>query len=198
MAIVATACLIVMTGVTMVQARPVEAATNFRTFQHNVQLNKIGAMRYIIGHDPPLMVTGQEFCRNDFNFMRYLLLQQGYTVYGRHGVDESNLCGGLNGAILLVASLGTAGPTVLDGPFVTQAPGDETLRTYICMSASVYLLAWWVCSTHITPTTVHAAVSQSTEMREQALGLSDRAVIVGGDFNRQPFESGPTEGSRRV
>ncbi|MCU1497268.1 MAG: hypothetical protein JWM47_1221, partial [Acidimicrobiales bacterium] len=122
-----------------------------------------------------------------------------YTVWGQVTVGSSFPCGEINGAedggILLTATLGSVTIGPVRSSFTVQAPLDTTTRGYSCVRASYFLLTWWVCSTHITPKSNSAghdwAEEQADAMRNLAYYLNDRAVIVGGDFNRRPTEPGP-------
>lgn len=180
----------------VVAVRPSDPAaagsSNFRTFQHNIKLIFSGAINYITVHDPPLLITGQEFCRQGYEDMKAALEGgRGYRVVGIATVPSSSLCSGRDGQINLVASRGTLLENPLRGHFPTQASGDGSNRGYACLSSGAYLLAWWVCSTHLTSRTAAAATAQANEMRNVAFWINDRAVIVGGDFNRTPGQSGP-------
>ena len=185
-----------LTAVTVQSPSADAASTIVRTFDHNVRLTSIGAIDYISRTDAPLMITAQEVCRSQYTTLKSRLASRGYTVWGIAGVSNSGPCRSANGttqdgAISLVASLGSSPGGPVRAFFGPQASGDSTRRGYVCLKSTTYLLTWRLCSTHITPNSVYYAVAQADAMRNVALYINDRAVIVGGDFSRRPYESGP-------
>ncbi|MGI8939939.1 MAG: endonuclease/exonuclease/phosphatase family protein [Iamia sp.] len=188
LATIATVCSVVAP-----QGKPAIATPAvFRPFQHAIQLYNDGAIDYISNYDPPLMITGQQFCRQAYDPTKLKLISRGYIAAGRTTVYNSPPCGGsVDGEIVLVASKGTHVQPTIRQPFAHQDPNDGTLRSYVCVGATFYLRAWWTCSTHITPNSEFFATAQADEMRSVAAYLNDRPVIVGGDFNRQQGQSGP-------
>lgn len=188
--VVALAALV---GLAVAVPRPAVGAVGFRTFQHNAQRTAIGALLYIADADPPLIITAQELCRNEYTLLKTFLEDRGYVVYARATVGAGATgCAGLDGQIVMAASRGSQ-VNLLRGPFAHQAPDDGSERSYACVSATVYLLFWWGCSAHLTPNDVLSNVAQSNNMRDIASLINDRAVIVGGDFQRRPYEAGPKD-----
>lgn len=190
---VLVACLLVVTiPVALDNTRMAHAgSTTFRTFQHNAAIHYTGAINHITLHESPLVVTGQELCRSGYNNLKLLMEgNRGYRVFGIATVTSSGLCGGQGGQINLVGSLGTWSGEVFRQHYASQAPGDGTNRGLVCMKSSAYLLSWWLCSTHITPTSVSHAENQLAHMKNVGLFINDRAVIIGGDLQRRPWESG--------
>lgn len=181
-----------------IEAQPAAAGpTLVRTFDHNVKLNRTGAINFISANDPPLIITAQEVCRSQYDSLKSALQSRGYTVWGLATVSSSFPCseigGGPDGGIIMTASLGSSPGPPLRGYYSAQAPGDTTRRGYVCKDSSFIFLSWWACSTHITPNSASYAVQQSTSMRNIAFFINDRAVVVGGDFNRKPWQSGPAD-----
>jgi endonuclease/exonuclease/phosphatase family metal-dependent hydrolase len=166
-------------------------STTFRTFQHNVEQKHWGSIKYIVEHDPPLIVTAQELCADSVLSVRHLLEAHGYRVATHTAAKGSTPCGGKDGLISLVASRGTM-LKAIDQNYPAQSDPRVT-RGFVCMKSQAYLLSWWACSTHITAHGADTATSQIAYLRGVAMVLNDRPVIVSGDFNRTPGQSGPVK-----
>ncbi len=68
----------------------------------------IATIDYISENEPPLIVTAQELCREQYDIIRFKLASRGYEVVGQAGVSRSTDCNGQDGAINMVASTGTS------------------------------------------------------------------------------------------
>jgi endonuclease/exonuclease/phosphatase family metal-dependent hydrolase len=119
------------------------------------------------------------------------LEKHGYSVAIHTGSHASPPCGGGDGLISLVASRGTKLQEFRQNYRVQSEP--HVTRGFVCMKSQAYLLSWWACSTHVTAKGADTATSQIAYLRGVALVLNDRPVIVSGDFNRTPGQSGPVK-----
>ena len=181
--------MVAVAGAPLAVPKPAAAgSTPFSVFQHNVLRSHYGSIKYVVEHDPPLIVTAQELCLDGLRELEGLLEGHGYSVDYHVGYPSLRTCDG-PGLISMVATRGVFGDS-----FWQDYPAQVergVYRGFVCIQASAYLLSWWACSTHITAATGAAAVSQSDYLRDVAFVLNDRPVIVAGDFNRTPNQTGP-------
>lgn len=195
--IVGVACLVLVS-----QLKPMVAEASpytFRSFQHNVRYTYIGAINSASQNasKKPLVISAQELCRDEYTTLRSNLISRGYTVYGFRMAPAGHTaaaCHGTDGAIVMVASIGASyklgsSEIPLRGPF----PGQSSVvkNGYVCIRQAAFLYGWHVCSTHMSSSSEAAAVAQSNYMKDVAAFLNDRPIMVGGDFNRTPTQTGP-------
>ncbi len=168
-----------------------EAATTFQALTHNIAGFHDDEVRYITASSAPLVVNVQEVCEYRYSDLVWHLGTRGYGTAAYIPRYNSTFCWG--DVYMIHATRGDFARTegdVLAGSFPSsiQAAGDGARRGYVCVRAGIYYQSWWGCSTHITPNSAYFAAAQSNHMRSIAFYLNDRAVIVGGDFNRLPDE----------
>lgn len=188
--------VLIEVGLVIHESKPAAAASNFRVYDHNVQGYYTNAALDMAANDPPLMFTLQEVCKSTYVNLEATLRYRGYLVgLSQPSSLRSEVCDGGPGGYNVVATKGAPlsyGP--IGGYFGHQDQSDTGEQSWVCFSAT-YGYSWWVCSSHLHASSPLYATAQSEEMRTIALGdyLAGRAVIVGMDSNRTPYQTGAYE-----
>ncbi|PRX43860.1 endonuclease/exonuclease/phosphatase family protein [Prauserella shujinwangii] len=171
-------------------AAPAEAATRFYFFQFNMAGNTmneggVGVAKAVVASVKdskrwPYIVTLNEVCLNQHNYIRTRLDDHGYVgTWGPTGPKCKN--GAAYGNAIFVKS----GRTIL-GNFALPNPNNTEQRKILCVRSNRYD-KWVACVTHIS----HKSADQKTQINAVATRVDSyrnggNRVVVGGDFNVTP------------